>query len=162
MNDRHDRNDVADDGTQAAFVDNYLLYLLARASLQASRQFHALVKSEGVRVPEWRVLGAVMDRPENIGDLAKITLYQQPTLTKIVDRMCQDGLVERTRGQPDGRVVLVQATAKGLKIGGKLKQMALQHEDRILAAYNDRERSDLKGVLRQLILRTRDDGDTSR
>ena len=34
-----------------AFIDDYLLYLLARASHQASRQFHQVIKAQGVPVP---------------------------------------------------------------------------------------------------------------
>ena len=43
------------------FVPGYLLYLLAAASDAASAQFHAHVRTEGLRVPEWRVLACLND-----------------------------------------------------------------------------------------------------
>ncbi len=136
------------------FVDNYLLYLLARASEQASRQFHVHVKQQGLNVPEWRVLAAISDGPQNIGNLARITLYQQPTLTKVVDRMCDDGLVSRARDKSDKRVVLVKATAKGGTIARQLQGVALVHEREVLQHYSDKEKAHLKGILQQLIART--------
>ena len=139
------------------FVDNYLLYLLARASEQASRQFHAQLKSQGIRVPDWRVLAAVSDAPRNIGELARITLYQQPTLTKIVDRMAAAGLVERVPDEQDGRGVRVRASAAGEKLALHLKTAALVHEEQVLSRYSEKERVHLKGILRQLINRTDED-----
>jgi len=136
------------------FVDNYLLYLLARASEQASRQFHAHVKEQGLSVPEWRVLAAISDRPMKIGELARITLCQQPTLTKVVDRMCKHGLVNRVSEQSDKRVVLVQVTATGSRIAKDLKTAALVHEDEVLQLYDQKERAHLKGILSRLIART--------
>jgi MarR family transcriptional regulator, organic hydroperoxide resistance regulator len=138
----------------ASFVDNYLLYLLARASEQASRQFHAQVKRHGLKVPEWRVLAAISDRPQNIGELAKITLYQQPTLTKVVERMVADDLVQKTRDRNDKRIVRVQITAKGQATFNNLRGAALAHETQVLSQYTEKESTHLKGLLKQLIART--------
>ena len=53
------------------FVDNYLLYLLARASNEVSAQFHARLKSHGLHVPEWRVLASLSDGDGmTVGELA--------------------------------------------------------------------------------------------
>ena len=96
-----------------SFIDDYLLYLLARASHQASRQFHAVIKAQGVPVPQWRVLAALDDGPRTIGDLAEITLIQQPTLTKLIDRMARDGLVRRRPHEDDRRKVVVAIAGRG-------------------------------------------------
>ncbi len=149
MNDRTPASD--------GFVDNYLLYLLARASDQASRQFHAYVKSQGLGVAEWRVLASLSDGPKTVGELAARTLYQQPSLTKVVDRMTADGLVARQRDTRDGRVVWVRATAAGQRIVDDLRPMAEAHEDQVLTRYSAAERAQLKRLLKQLIARTEED-----
>jgi DNA-binding MarR family transcriptional regulator len=141
------------------FIDNYLLYLLARASEQASRQFHVQVKKQGLKVPEWRVLAAIADQPLKIGALAKITLYQQPTLTKVVDRMVADGLVDKSRDKDDGRIVRVQITNKGRIVFDKLRSAALSHENQVLTQYTEQESAHLKGLLKQLIARTNENRD---
>jgi len=138
----------------SGFVDNYLLYLLARASQQASRQFHQQVKRQGLKIPEWRVLAAIADGPMIIGDLAKITLYQQPTLTKVVDRMVADGLVCKSRDQGVRRIVRVRITDTGEAICERLRAAALEHEKQVLKQYTKKESVHLKALLKQLIART--------
>jgi len=136
------------------FVDDYLLSLLARASFQVSRQFHDVVRQAGLRVPEWRVLATLDGGPATIGELAAITLVQQPTLTKVIDRMERGGLVCRRRDPDDRRRVLVAATDKGRETVAALLQAARTHEASVLAAYDPNEADALKLALRTLIQRT--------
>ena len=137
------------------FIDDYLLYLLARASHQASEQFHAEVKRAGLKVPEWRVLASLADGDGlSVGDLARITLYQQPTLTKVLDRMVRQGWVERRADPADGRMVRVHSTAAGKTLCRGLLARARRHEASILGDYSPDAAAELKAQLRQLIDRT--------
>jgi len=146
--------EAAEQTESASFVDDYLLYLLARASHQASRQFHAVVRSKGLRVPEWRALATLADGPRTIGALADITLIQQPTLTKIIDRMVANGLVRRQRGHHDKRTVAVEVTDEGRAAVTDLLAAARHHEKAVLSGYSPEEALQLKQALRTLIART--------
>ncbi len=137
-----------------AFIDDYLLYLLARASHQASRQFHQVIKAQGVPVPQWRVLATLNDGPRTIGDLAEITLIQQPTLTKLIDRMAREDLVRRQPHGQDGRKVVVAIAGRGEALVRKLLPQAKRHETGVLAGYDGDEAATLKRILRTLIART--------
>ena len=44
----------------ARFVDDYLLYLMARASHLISSEFHEQLRRRGVSVPVWRVLACLV------------------------------------------------------------------------------------------------------
>jgi DNA-binding MarR family transcriptional regulator len=136
------------------FVEDYLLYLLARASHQASEQFHAVAKARGVSPVEWRVLAFLSDGPSTIGELAGVTLLQQPTLTKVVDRMQRDGLVARRPEPSDGRRVRVEVTARGRALAADLIPLAQRHEDQVLDGYSPAEARALKAALKKLIERT--------
>lgn len=138
----------------STFVDDYLLYLLARASAQASSQFHAVVKRHGLSVAEWRVLGACRDRPQTIGELSAKSLFQQPTLTKIVDRMAAAGRVIRRADPDDGRRVIVSLTEEGRRLADLLMPLARLHEAQVLSGYAPEEAAALKKTLRTLIDRT--------
>ena len=134
------------------FIDDYLLYLLALASHQASGEFHAQLKGLGVPVATWRVLGALADVDgETVSALARHVLLNQPTLTKILDRMARRGLVERTPSAADRRKVLVRITEAGRAMVADLKRRALAHEAEVLAAYDAGEVERLKAMLRTLI-----------
>ena len=137
------------------FVDDYLLYLLARASAQVSGQFHAQLKTYGLQIAEWRVLATLSDSPGmTIGDLVAIVMLQQPTLTKIIIRMEENGWVERSRGQADGRKVTVRITDSGAKTVAKVLKDARAHEAKLLGGYSAVEAKRLKDTLRTLIERT--------
>jgi DNA-binding MarR family transcriptional regulator len=138
------------------FIDDYLLYLLALASHQVSGEFHAQLKALGVPVPTWRVLGALSDVDGmTVSALARDVLVNQPTLTKIVDRMARAGLVERCATAGDRRKVLVRITERGRDKVTELKRRAQAHETDVLAAYDPAEVERLKAVLRTLIDRSR-------
>ena len=145
--------DPADEAPQR-FIDDYLSYLLARASHLVSRQFHAQLKPHGMAVPVWRVLSTLSDGDGlPVTELAKITLFKQPTLTKVIDRMSTQGLVERRASERDRRKVLVYITAKGRALIADLLVRAKQHERDVLAGHSDAEIERLKGALHTLIQR---------
>jgi MarR family transcriptional regulator, organic hydroperoxide resistance regulator len=138
------------------FIDDYLLYLLALASHQASGEFHAQLKAMGVPVVTWRVLGALSDVDgETVSALARHVLANQPTLTKIIDRMARDGLVERCASAGDRRKVLVKITERGRAMVAELRRRAKSHEAEVLAGYDPAEATRLKAMLRTLIDRSR-------
>jgi DNA-binding MarR family transcriptional regulator len=53
------------------------------------------------------------DGPMRLGDLATAEGVRAPTMSRIVDALVTEGLVERTPDPGDGRVCLVRATASG-------------------------------------------------
>ncbi len=137
------------------FVDDYLLYLLARASHQVSRQFHRQVKTAGLSVPEWRVLVTLNDGDgRTVGELAAFTLLEQPTLTKVLNRMARDGLITREADATDARRVRIYSTAAGrARVAGPM-QAAKSHERQVLKGYGADEARALKDALKTLIARS--------
>jgi MarR family transcriptional regulator, organic hydroperoxide resistance regulator len=131
------------------FVEDYLLYLLARASHEASAGFHARLKARGVAVPVWRVAATLHGSAagETVGALAAACLMQQPTTTKLLDRMEADGLVTRHR---EGRQTRVRLTPRGERLAQDLIPLARAHESELLARHAE-EAPALKALLRALI-----------
>jgi len=141
---------------QATFTDDYLLYLLAQASARASDTFHAELQAEGISVSTWRILGSLYpDARMNVGTLARKCLMKQPTLTRTLDRLTDQGIVARTHSNGDRRGVLVNLTDKGRTLAQDKIEKARAHEARILQNYSVGEISDLKFRLRDLMKRTR-------
>jgi DNA-binding MarR family transcriptional regulator len=134
------------------FVDDYLSYLLARASYAVYKEFDAQVRKAGLSSLEWRVLATLHGSDGmSIGELAREVLAQQPTLTKLIQRMSKDGLVERLSDESDGRKTLVAATPAGRKLVGGLLAHAKAHEEGLLGQFNAEEVRALKKVLHTLI-----------
>ena len=56
------------------------------------------------------------DGPKTISELASIEMVSLPAITRIVNYLEEPGLVDRERGDRDGRVVRVVATEAGINI----------------------------------------------
>jgi DNA-binding MarR family transcriptional regulator len=136
------------------FVEGYLAYLLARASHLVSQQFHAQLSEVGLALPKWRVLAALSDSDgRTIGELARMALARQPTMTKIVDRMEAEDLVVRAPAPDDRRSTLVRITPKGRAAVAPLIARARSHEAEVLRGLSAGEAALLKRVLGRLIAR---------
>jgi len=140
------------DVRQGAFIDDYLPYLLVRASHLISSTFHEKLKPKGLTVQIWRVLATLSDGDGmSIGQLARITLIKQPTLTKIIDRMERDHLVERLTGASDRRMVHVHITETGRELVSPLLLEAKEYEKDVLSDVSPAEQAEIKDILRKLI-----------
>ena len=134
------------------FPDDYLPYLVARASHVILRDFHALLKPGRMRVPEWRVLGTLSaGGGYTVGALARATLFKQPTLSKLLDRLEQRRLVRRVAGGMDLRHSLVELTPRGRKRIGPVVAQARRREKAVLKNYRARDIKAFKGLLKAFI-----------
>ena len=139
-------------GTPHGFAQDYLAYLLARASHEISAEFHEQVLASGLSVMQWRVLASLSDGPPlSIGTLADIVLAQQPTATKLVARMVEEGLIQRQPHPKDKRSVLVTLTPLGKSKATPLLKKARAHEAQVLARLPDADTAALKDILRRWI-----------
>ena len=137
-----------------AFVEGHLLYLLARVSHVLSGEFHQQLRRRGVAVPVWRVLASLSGSTgETVTGLAEVCLLQQPTMTKLLDRMVRDELVRRSQDARDRRVVRVALTPKGETLAEELIRAARQHEAAVIARFPDIGTVEMKAVLRSVLER---------
>ncbi|WP_150685108.1 MarR family winged helix-turn-helix transcriptional regulator [Pandoraea iniqua] len=139
-------------GAGVPFVDDYLAYLLARASALVSDEFHREVAAAGLGVSEWRVLATLSDgQARTINQLADIVLAKQPTVTKVIDRLEATGDVVRGESPTDRRQSLVSLTDAGRERVAPLLVSAREHETGVLARFGADQSSQLKDTLRRLI-----------
>ena len=133
------------------FVDDYLLYLMARASHAASGEFRARLAALGVPPPTWRVLASLQGAGAlTVGELARVVLLKQPTLTKTLERLVTAGLIERQPSDADRRQVLVRLAPAGAALAAELTLEARAHEEALMQTLGH-DGETLKGALRRLI-----------
>jgi 3-hydroxy-9,10-secoandrosta-1,3,5(10)-triene-9,17-dione monooxygenase reductase component len=138
--------------TSGSFAESYLSYLLARASHIVASGFHARLKTWKLTIPEYRVL-ACLDGAEGlgVGDLAAMAIMAQPRMTKVLDRMARQGLIERRSDPKDRRRVLIHLTPAGRTRAAPMLRAAKEHEAKILAPFSAEERSVIMRALDLLI-----------
>ncbi|MDQ0317141.1 MarR family winged helix-turn-helix transcriptional regulator [Amorphus orientalis] len=159
--DAADRADTkAPDGS---FVGDYTAYLLAQASHVFSAEIHARIKAHGTGIAEWRVLACLLDVDGlSVSKLAELALFNQPRLSKVLDRLSSQGLIERRGDTADRRRVRVHITPAGLERVTPLIEVARAHEQEMLAGYDPQEVEQIKRILKHLIARSLASNKTAR
>lgn len=139
------------DSEPARFVDGYLGYLLGHANHALFKDFDAQVRAAGLRSVEWRVLATLHDGPAlTVSQLAHEVLSKQPTVTKLVQRMAEQGWVTLRADAADHRRTLVAASAAGRRKVAPLVRAAHAHEQQLLATLGRAERAALRKLLERL------------
>jgi len=83
--------------------------------------------------------------------LAERLRLTNPTLTGIVDRLENAGMVERTPNPADRRSILINLTEKGAAISAELNAQMLNANQEFLASLSNEEETMLRGLLQRLI-----------
>lgn len=136
------------------FVDGDLGHLLGRASHALVKDFDGHLRAAGLSAIEWRVLATLNDSdPLPISRLAREVLAKQPTVTKLVQRMADQGWVRLETDPDDQRRTLVAATAAGRRLVRPLIERARAHEASVLSTLRPGEKSALKSLLAKLAAR---------
>jgi DNA-binding MarR family transcriptional regulator len=133
------------------FVDQYLGSLLGHANHALYKDFEADVRAAGLSPIEWRVLATLQDgQALTVSQLAQEVLSKQPTVTKLAQRMEEQGWVTLQADPADQRRTLVQATALGKRLVRPLIQRARTHETQLLRALGASEQAALRKLLLKL------------
>ena len=94
--------------------------LLARESTM--RRFRPLLADHGLTEQQWRVLRALAasDHPIEVTVLADRTALLAPSITRIVARLVDDGLIHRSAVPSDARRSVLELTAKGRRLVARI------------------------------------------
>lgn len=117
------------------------------------QQLQTLSRPEiGLTMPQMVTLFAIRGVGTcRMSELAEITQQSAGTLTGIVDRLIEDGLVARVRDVEDRRVVQVTLTAHGEERLASVERARRGDMERILHHFNTDQLADLEHLLRLFV-----------
>ena len=125
-------------------LDNQLCFALYDASRAVVRAYGPLLDELGLTYPQYITMLVLWesDGPVSMGDIGARLHLDSGTLTPLIKRLVQLGVVERARDAADERRVLISLTSQG----EALRQTACTVPERIFARFG----MDL-GLARQLL-----------
>lgn len=95
-------------------INSFPFYWVARLNSQYEHEMDKTLKKIGMDVSRWRVAMLLRIHGElRVSDIAKHALGKIPTITKIVQRMEEEGLVTSQILSTDARVKVVKLTEQG-------------------------------------------------
>lgn len=107
----------------------------------------------GLTFPQFMTLLSLekAEGPCRMGPLAAATLQSLPSMTGIVDRLLERGLVERRRDLHDRRSVVVALTEKGAQLLRQIKAERRHAMEQVLSNLSPEERARLRAALDRII-----------
>lgn len=131
-------------------LDNAVPYLVARAGARMGQAFAKALKPFGLSLSEWRVCASLGNKPhQSLSELVLHAAVDTSTLSRIVDRLVQQGYVSRERSDIDGRVVRLCLTPEGADVTRQIVPLAKRYEKVALTSFTPQEVL----VLRTLLVR---------
>lgn len=93
--------------------------LVDRIGKKLFKIYNEFVSVLGVTPQQYSILSRLGDGGVPLNEIARLHGTAKSTITGIVDTMERNGLVSRSRGSADRRVILVRPTAKGRELRGR-------------------------------------------
>jgi DNA-binding MarR family transcriptional regulator len=105
-------------------LDDQLCFALYNASRSLTRAYAPLLEPLGLTYPQYLVLMVLWERDGMaVKQLGERLALDSGTLTPLLKRLEQQGLVERRRGEDDERVVRIHLTADGRGLRAKARKI---------------------------------------
>ena len=115
-------------------------------------ELRRVVGAEGLPVEFWRVLEVLADeRGRTMSELAGQTGMQMPATSKVVDRMTEAALIQRSADPADQRRVVLHISDFGLQKFNALDGEMREHRSRIENGFSAKQEERLRLLLGELI-----------
>lgn len=123
---------------------------MRRVSHVIARGISHTGRLEGLQRQQLWVLTALLGGPRKMSSLAECSRTSQTSLTGIVDRLEERGLVERLRSAEDRRVVEVALTSVGREETMAARERMLDRIEHVLEPLTSQDRAELFRLLRKI------------
>jgi DNA-binding MarR family transcriptional regulator len=134
------------------FVDEFIPYLLNQATNTLNQRFKKALKTHRLSISQWRVLALLSTGPNlPLMEIAARTAIDQPTLSRIVDQLVEQGLVTRAPRPSDGRFLEISLRPAGEAILERVWPIAQQHTQRALTGFSAEEEGALRNFLKRIL-----------
>jgi MarR family transcriptional regulator, organic hydroperoxide resistance regulator len=116
------------------------------------------LQQSGLRLGQYQVLRHLWDddglTPREIAD--RLTV-EMPTVTRTVQRMVRDGLVERQAHPDDARSVRIYLTKRGADLRAQLAEIIGEQTERALRGFAPQERASFVQMLERITENSKDE-----
>ncbi len=129
--------------------ESWLLYAVSTIVRKASDR---VIAPLGLSIAQMPVLVALRDakQPIMVTELARGLYLEVPSVTTMIDRLCERGLVERADDPQDRRKTLVALTQNGERLAESICEPYRQLHEEMFGVLDDDERENLTALLEKL------------
>ncbi len=98
-----------------------------------------------------RILDGVYPKGHPRGEIARRVIDRAPDLTRMIDRLVRNGLVERYRSTQDSRLSMTRITAKGRRLLARVRPRVNARQRELMRSLSAAEARRLSALLERVI-----------
>lgn len=133
-------------------IEDFLPYQLNRLVGLLNADYQRKLHRRKMTLNHWRVLAALQARePLMAGELARVTVVDQTTLSRLLVRMEENGLIRRATRPDDARYLEVTLTPRGREEFHQVRAIALREYERLFSGLPKEDRQSLSALVRKAI-----------
>jgi DNA-binding MarR family transcriptional regulator len=133
-------------------MDESLGYLMAQVRTQLVAAMDTELAELGISWAQWGILLKIANgKAGTAAELCRHASCDTGSMTRMLDRLEQKGLIRRERSLEDRRVVLLHLTEAGKALYPKLPPVAVKILNRHLRGFSRAELETFKGFLRRML-----------
>jgi len=134
-------------------IEESLGFIISRTNLKLSNYLTRKFKPYDITPEQWGLLNRLWEK-DGISqkELSEISIKDQTTITRILDKLERKGLVKRQTSPDDRRSFLIFLTDTGRSLEDKLVPIAYETLDEALQGLSEEEIKQLKILLNKIFM----------
>lgn len=142
-------DDAQADGN--GWLGDFLPYQIYRVSSLMNIRLSGRLKASGINLSQWRVLSVLRSQGQmSMSQIVDRTLMEQPTISRVISQLHNDGMVEREISPEDSRVALVSLSERGRALFDEIAVSAVRHQKIALDGVSKADIAALRRALSQI------------
>lgn len=132
-------------------LDTIIPYQINRLCHRMNKLLEKDLRTHDLSMASWRIM-AVLDHNASttVNELARYAMMEQSTLSRTLQRMEADGLLQSQKSPADARVRSITLTSKGLEQYNTVRSLTMKHVDRALHGLSRAERYQLMAIVTRM------------
>ena len=132
-------------------LPQHIFFLVTQLMARRNRALAAQLKPLGLSVQKWRVI-AVLDHAPGcaMGELAELTSVDRTTLTRTLDQLVAERLVDRRAAAHDRRTMRLSLTVKGAALLRRALPFVIEQNEQAVRGFSAAEVERLRRDLRRM------------
>ena len=133
-------------------IEDFLPYQLNRLVGLLNADYQRKLHRRKMTLNHWRVLAALQaGEPLMAGELARVAVVDQTTLSRLLVRMEENGLIRRATRPDDARFLEVTLTDRGREEFHQVRAIALREYERLFSGLPEEDIRALSGLVGKAI-----------
>lgn len=142
---------MEDDRDGNNWLQTFIPYLLYRVTNRLNARLQSRLRAIRINPSRWRVLSVLKAYGTlSVTEIVEYTLMEQPTVSRVVSQLEEEGRVVRRASPDDSRVTQVELTEAGIEAFDAIFPTAIRHQEQALDGLSRKEIDTLVKILRKI------------